>query len=1022
MQGHGGSRALRIAARAAFGGALAAFLAVPAGAAWDGNQAIRLGDAVSAEFEDAPGEEVHRYSFFVPDGAVLTTLVKGDPGLATHTDLLDAMGADVDTAAAEKPTGITKFAVPARGAYSLQVTATAGTGVYSMKTKATYPKLYKATLTNTLTYQFGAPKGTLVSATVKKAKTGAANPQITKIAGPLGDVAGVTASTRVLRVPMPSDGTYTLTVVNNGTAGDPIDLTVQLTLPKSGRPWNFGCVETARGTPTVQRTEWMGSGHADKTAMAFTDWNDAVPAVVPTTCAKCHSGGGFQDFLVDGVVNTAPAAGARTVDCEACHDRRATKLTSVTFPSGLAVNGLGGEAICMTCHQGRESTKSVEAAITAAIGGVAGSNDDTVFPSGSGAGKLGFKNVHYFAAGASLYGAQAKGAYEYADPLNELGLPVDPVTGLTARKFYDRKFDHVTGYDQCMGCHDQHSLEVKVTECATCHVKAGGAAAVATLTDLRDIRMDGTVADFDGDGNVAEGTWYEIEGISQKLYDAIRAYSRAGATPHPIVYNSSAYPYWFNDLDDDGVYDAGETNYSYWTPRLLRAAYNYQFSRKDPGAFAHNAKYVISVVYDSIADIHSVVPVTDFDKLVRNDHNHFDAASMAYRDWDGSAGVSSSCSRCHSVEGFRFVVNNPNERNQQVAAQHTSGMNCESCHVDGANFTKLGGNAPERVYVSKVIFPFQDFSTSATAAAPSTGAQVTAVTLTNAPKTGSTIKPDDSFICMTCHQGRQSKLTLDAYVAANPTKPQGLSFQNVHYLPAGAVQYSTKAAVGYAWTGIADSLAAAFPAGRTYQGPWTHSAEAAWTPYTGTPPTDSGGMTEQAQCTFCHMQDGGHSFAVEAGSTCTVCHSGTDVTAWRKGSGLATDFDGDAATTKLADEVKAFEKVVLKALNTYAARKGKRPLAYNPDVNSYFFYDDNQDGIADSTASTGRYAQLDKYMLFGAHDMHFAHKEKGSWAHNARYVLQLMYDSADYLDDELWNGSPVNATTGAPLVRPTTIY
>ena len=37
-----------------------------------------------------------------------------------------------------------------------------------------------------------------------------------------------------------------------------------------------------------------------------------------------------------------------------------------------------------------------------------------------------------------------------------------------------------------------------------------------------------------------------------------------------------------------------------WTPNLLEAAYNYQYVQKDPGAFAHNGKYILQVLYDSI--------------------------------------------------------------------------------------------------------------------------------------------------------------------------------------------------------------------------------------------------------------------------------------------------------------------------------------------------------------------------------------------------------------------------------------
>jgi hypothetical protein len=62
----------------------------------------------------------------------------------------------------------------------------------------------------------------------------------------------------------------------------------------------------------------------------------------------------------------------------------------------------------------------------------------------------------------------------------------------------------------------------------------------------------------------------------------------------PIAYDGAAYPYFFND--------AGE-GYATWTPRMLQAAYNYQYATKDPGAFAHNGKYILQVLYDSIENL-----------------------------------------------------------------------------------------------------------------------------------------------------------------------------------------------------------------------------------------------------------------------------------------------------------------------------------------------------------------------------------------------------------------------------------
>ena len=53
----------------------------------------------------------------------------------------------------------------------------------------------------------------------------------------------------------------------------------------------------------------------------------------------------------------------------------------------------------MTCHQGRSSKLSVDGAIEAAAVG-----DDEVSED------LGFINIHYFAAGATMFGSEAMGA------------------------------------------------------------------------------------------------------------------------------------------------------------------------------------------------------------------------------------------------------------------------------------------------------------------------------------------------------------------------------------------------------------------------------------------------------------------------------------------------------------------------------------------------------------------------------------------------------------------------------------
>ena len=114
--------------------------------------------------------------------------------------------------------------------------------------------------------------------------------------------------------------------------------------------------------------KWMMSAHADATSEPFNHWN--ADGEVPTTCARCHSSEGFVDYLggdgsTPGVVDK-PAPIQSVIRCQTCHNPAADALASVTFPSGVTIDGLGGEARCMTCHQGRSSGADVDKAIMAA--------------------------------------------------------------------------------------------------------------------------------------------------------------------------------------------------------------------------------------------------------------------------------------------------------------------------------------------------------------------------------------------------------------------------------------------------------------------------------------------------------------------------------------------------------------------------------------------------------------------------------------------------------------------------------
>lgn len=645
---------------------------------------------------------------------------------------------------------------------------------------------------------------------------------------------------------------------------------------------------------------WAASPHNDATAEAFIHWNEDDPKEVPADCAKCHSTPGYLDFLGEdgsaaGTVDKAAEIGT-TITCVACHNASTAAMTSVVFPSGAEVTGLGAEARCMQCHQGRASKAQVDAALEDK-----GLTEDLDTVNA----ELGFVNIHYFAAAATLYGTQTKGGYEYEG------------------KAYDYKNDHVAGFDTCIGCHNSHTLEVKVDSCKTCHTN------VNTAEDLKSIRMQGSLVDYDGDGDVTESVASELEGMQGMLLQAIQAYAKEVAGT-PVVYDLAAYPYFFVDTNDNGAVDEGEAAfpnaYKAWTGRMLKAAYNYQTSVKDPGAYAHGGKYMIQLVYDSIEDLNSKISTpVDLSAANRLDSGHFAGSEEAFRHWDEEGEVPGNCARCHSASGLpTFLKNGAN-----IAVDPVNGLNCATCHNDLATFTRFA--------VNEVTMP--------------SGAKVTFG------------EANDANLCMTCHQGRESKKSVDGAITAagvgDNEVSEKLRFRNPHYFAAGATLFGTDAKGAYEFEGEA------------YNGRFMH-------------------VEGFNTCIGCHD---GHALKVKEES-CTTCHTGiTELTAIRMTEG---DFDGDGdAAEGMAGEVTTMQEKLYAAIQAYAAETAGAGLVYSGSAYPYFFVDTNADGVADPEElnSDNAFAAWTPNLLRAAYNYQWASKDPGAFAHNGKYILQVLYDS-----------------------------
>jgi hypothetical protein len=311
--------------------------------------------------------------------------------------------------------------------------------------------------------------------------------------------------------------------------------------------------------------------HFDPTREAWRHWD--AEGEVPGSCARCHSASGLPTFIKNGVnIAAEPTNG---LECSTCHENLSDftlrAADTVSFPNGaqLGFGEADANNLCLACHQGRESTVSVNRVI-GSLG-----NDEV-------GERLGFRNIHYFAAGATLFGNEAQGIYQYE-----------------GKEYNGRNLHAEDAPNECSSCHYPHDGLIQINECEDCHEEVEEQEDVLLIRVLEDVEL----IDYNGNGDAEEPIRDELLGMADTLLVALQDYA-TNTVGTSIAYNSHAYPYWFVDTNGNGVSDEGESDrYATWTPTLLRAAYNYQYSQKDPGDFAHNPDYVMQALYDSIEAI-----------------------------------------------------------------------------------------------------------------------------------------------------------------------------------------------------------------------------------------------------------------------------------------------------------------------------------------------------------------------------------------------------------------------------------
>jgi hypothetical protein len=303
------------------------------------------------------------------------------------------------------------------------------------------------------------------------------------------------------------------------------------------------------------------------------------------------------------------------MQCNTCHTYNGTDMRGIRsvdnifFPPQKASAADSGQVsltssmvppsftLCGTCHSGRENGAS----ITKKIGATA----DTSW-------SLSVTNPHYLGAAGMMLGTSGGVMYQYAGK----SYTDKPVFWSTTQNG-----PHGSPHGgKCASCHaakfGKHTFEINLSTTVPTGTWAGsfpvggvqpGAVNTAACTGCHA-----------GPYALAPKIT-EFEEASAELYAAIQAYAVANLDAIKTATgnaNATGICYWnagvgggqyyaleVSGVCQNGVSPAGSIPFTKANPKLLKASFNYLWTQKEPGAWAHNEFYALQVIYDSITDL-----------------------------------------------------------------------------------------------------------------------------------------------------------------------------------------------------------------------------------------------------------------------------------------------------------------------------------------------------------------------------------------------------------------------------------
>jgi hypothetical protein len=738
-------------------------------------------------------------------------------------------------------------------------------------------------------------------------------------------------------------------------------------------------------------------------------------------CGRCHNSDNFRDFTgadgtfpeyltsvayitgqsqsLDGITaGTDKSRVPGQMHCNTCHNTVSDAhfgswTDKKVFVRNVTLTLDGSTALCAQCHDGARPSYNA-AQIDYVLG----------LPSNATVGadqQLQASNAvvraHYLPAAATLYGKEAANWYQYKN------------------QNYTGRNPH-GGKNSCTFCHNAHDGTLPADgpgalqvggKCGVCHFE--GTAPITTLAKLEEARQYGFEGDIDGDGT-SEPLPAEIAGLQTKLYAAIQAYAKNVCGQQLCQYSADDQRYY--NWDGASACTTTSALFTKFTPRLLKAGYNLIISQADAGAWAHNPRYAIEVLYDTIQDLNyglylgnpaNVVPFAG----KRSFNGHFGAADAAspyaaFVYHGGYTGTSESdqgftseaCYQCHGGQGGleAYLAIDPAALTSRTvpavitAANKVTGMQCGTCHTFGADMKGLRSAES----IGTVYFPPQKGNP------PLAAQEVVAI-----PATG---LPSSVALCGSCHSGRENGASIDIKIGTTTNNVWSLSFTNPHYLGAAGMMLGSTAGVMYQFPGKNYVATPAF---------WNNPVSNTHGPH---------GSPHGAACAKCHdPRDSEHSFAIDLAKTvvdgtfygapntqaCNGCHAGQYALAPK-----ITEFEDASAELYTAIRNFAIDPVNLASIQ--AAVNGTKfgggttgqpavtldgstvtGICYDGSANPYFFLEVTGvcKSVGDATHTQMSFGKFNPTLLKAAYNYQWTQKEPGAWAHNEFYVMEEIYDA-----------------------------